>query len=365
MIDEAKYYYDGKDCLHYSADDLRKIQDEIFPVAFAYHYNSNEQYKQYCDMLNIKPEDVRSSSDIYKIPLIPSVIFKQREVYNGRMESIEKVCTSSGTKGSISKVFRDKKTIDRFVDSIEITLKYVIGTKEKSLFIILGPRPKESKDLWIAYAMSQINRIYPVEHYVTDGKPDFAGVVSCIEAQKDVYDQIVILGAPVMLLMLADYLLENKVEFGESGKYTFITAGGWKRFKSRQLLPKELQERVVNNFTGCTEDNFFDVYNSVELNSCVSECPYHYKHTMPWTRIIAIDPVTGKPMPEGETGLLAVYDASSLSYPCFILTDDYGRVLFDGSCECGRTGQGVEFIRRVETVESRGCALKMDKQYSR
>lgn len=364
-MNEEKYFYTGKDCMHNSIKDLKKIQDKIFPASFKYHYENNTQYRQYCDLLKISPLDVKTSDDIFKIPLIPSSVFKQCEVISGDKKNIKKVCTSSGTKGSISRVLRNEATIEHFIESIEVSLKYIIGVKQNSYFIILGPEPDETEDLWIAYAMSQIVRLYPVEHCVKGGKLVSEKVIKIINEKKEKYDQIVIIGAPIMLLNFNQYLTDKNIKYAEKNKFTFITAGGWKRFKSSQLLPEIFRKNLIENFNGCKEEDFFDVYNSVELNSCITECYCHHKHTMPWTRVVALDPVTGKCLADGEIGILAIYDASSISYPCFILSDDYGKVVFNGKCSCGRTGQGIDFIRRIETVESRGCALKMDKQYTK
>lgn len=364
IINENEFYYNGKDCMHYSYDEVKEIQDKIFPASFEYHYKNNEQYRLYCDALNISPEEVKTSDDIYKIPLIPSMIFKQRKVISGNVEDIRRICTSSGTKGGVSKVFRDEKTIERFVDSIDVSLKYIIGVKKNPFFILLGPRPEEAENLWIAYAMSQISKIYPLVHCVEDGKLNLEKILMNINENKSEYEEIVIIGAPIMLFMLSEYLSNNNITFEEE-KFKFITAGGWKRFKDKQLLPADFRKKIMKNFTSSKEQDFFDVYNSVEVNTCITECGFHSKHTMPWMKVIALNPENGEPVPDGEEGILAIYDASSISYPCFILSDDMGKVVSEVKCQCGRAGQVVEITRRVERVETRGCALKMDREYTK
>ena len=96
----------------------------------------------------------------------------------------------------------------------------------------------------------------------------------------------------------------------------------------------------------------------VELNSVVIECRCHQKHILPWMDVIAFDPKTNSPLYDGEEGILCFYDASSLSYPCFIMSEDYGKV-YSQNCECGLVTKRFEITRRLNTVESRGCALKM------
>jgi long-chain-fatty-acid---luciferin-component ligase len=40
------------------------------------------------------------------------------------------------------------------------------------------------------------------------------------------------------------------------------------------------------------------------------------------------------------------------------LSEDFG-VVYNGQCECGRKGSFMKIVRRVNGIESRGCALKL------
>lgn len=82
-------------------------------------------------------------------------------------------------------------------------------------------------------------------------------------------------------------------------------------------------------------------------------------HLPDWTVAIARDPDTLKPLNYGEEGILSFIDTSANSYPCFILTEDFGAVYPGESCGCGVSGDYIVISRRVTKVESKGCALKM------
>ena len=47
---------------------------------FRYQYNGVKPYKEYCDLLNRMPENVRTSHDI---PFLPIEVFKTHEVTQG------------------------------------------------------------------------------------------------------------------------------------------------------------------------------------------------------------------------------------------------------------------------------------------
>jgi long-chain-fatty-acid---luciferin-component ligase len=62
-------------------------------------------------------------------------------------------------------------------------------------------------------------------------------------------------------------------------------------------------------------------------------------------------------------GLLVFLDPTPASYPGFVLSGDLGRISHVDDCPCGRPGVCIEVIRRVSTIESRGCAQRIARQY--
>ena len=65
-------------------------------------------------------------------------------------------------------------------------------------------------------------------------------------------------------------------------------------------------------------------------------------------------------MPSGAKGVLSFLDPTPRSYPGYLLSEDIGIVYEDFACGCGRTTDAVEIVRRVNRVESRGCALRIE-----
>jgi long-chain-fatty-acid---luciferin-component ligase len=99
----------------------------------------------------------------------------------------------------------------------------------------------------------------------------------------------------------------------------------------------------------------------VELNTVVFECEAAHKHIPPWLIVEALDPETQEPVPAGEMGVLAYWDALPTGYPGFVISDDFG-VLDPSGCECGRPGPTMSFMRRVTAADDRGCARAMDAE---
>jgi hypothetical protein len=107
---------------------------------------------------------------------------------------------------------------------------------------------------------------------------------------------------------------------------------------------------VINEY-GMTE-LCSQLYDATPFNCPdVSDAPerYHerYKVPPPWLRVTVRDPVTLRPVPDGEIGLLTFFDLANVGSVSAVMTEDLGCV------ERGR----VRVIGRAAGGEARGCAL--------
>lgn len=350
-------------CFELEDDYREEMQFKYIKEAFDYHYNNCKEYKNYCNVMKVGPADIQNPADYCKIPLIHSTLFKLTDVITCDKSEIARVCQSSGTKGTVSKIYRDQLSIDRFFSSIKIDLTQVLGI-EKAYCINLGPSSEEAGDLWIAYAVGLLHNVYPTQNMVVNGEFSPQKVIDLYQSVRDEYPEVIIIGAPILVLTLIEYMEKNNITFENCENIHFITAGGWKRFTGQSIERDAFIERIQGSFKGTLSARVHDVFNMVELNSVFAECQYHKKHVVPWVRVQILNPEDLSLVKDGEPGLISYLDASAKSYPCFILTDDIGRIDTNGVCECGRRGQTVEIIRRVKSVDSRGCALKIDKKYA-
>ncbi|PKM93597.1 MAG: hypothetical protein CVU84_14600 [Firmicutes bacterium HGW-Firmicutes-1] len=355
--------YQNNDYFNYDIEVIQKLQFGFIKQAYTHHYKVNKDFRNYSNRRGVKPDDIKKHEDLIKIPLIPSSIFKLKIVKSCNENEIIKVCTSSGTKGSISKVYRDEVTLNRFLGAMQTVIDNTLGLDD--VFCInLGPSTEEAGDLWFSYVLSLMDMVFPMENFIVDGNFYPQKVVDQVCDVVDRFENIVIIGAPIMFIELMKHMEDHDIKIDKCKSIMFITAGGWKRASGQAISKKEFCEQLKKYFIGMSEENSRDIFNMVELNTIFCECNKKIKHSPPWVKIYIIDPFTLELVKDGEVGLIAYLDPTAVSFPCFILTDDVGKISLNGQCECGRTGQGLEIIRRVESKESRGCALKIDKRYS-
>lgn len=351
--------YQREDAYFPGIDIRMTLQRKLILDSFIYHFNNNDLYKNFCIANGITyPYDI----EINKIPLIPSTVFKSRNIRTFSNENTVKSCLSSGTQGSFSKVERDNTTLERFLGTVRNVIDNVYKI-EDAIILNLGPSSEEAADIWFSYVMSVSDMVFPTLNYVVKDKFMTKKFVNDIKKFSMEYEDVIVIGAPIMFMELYKHLIGNNISIDFGKRILIITAGGWKKFEGLSVSKKEFKKRCKGMFHGLLDERIRDTFNMVELNSVVPDCEYGSKHLPLWLDVVTVDMETFEKAENGNLGLLAFYDASPTSYPGFIISGDLGRVTYNDNCPCGRKGKCIEVIRRINTIESRGCALKIEKNY--
>lgn len=362
-VDELDQLLFQTDALFYrSAEWAAERQQRHIQGAFRHHFDSNPAYRAYCVGRGVTPDDLEPAGDLWRIPLLPSSLFKVGDVLSGPLESIVKTCTSSGTQGSISRVYRDEQTLCRFLGSMQSVIDDVL--KVRDLYgLHLGPSRDEAGDLWISYVLGIADLLCPTDHFVRDGVFRPAALMEQLITAKSVHKTVALIGPPILFLELLEFLDREDLNIPSCENVMVMTAGGWKRFSGQAISREALEEALCRRFTNLKRSQVRDSFNMVEMNTAVAECEDHVKHVPPWLLMTALDPETLTPLPPDTVGLLAFLDPTPTSYPGFVLTDDLAAVSAHETCACGRATQKLSIVRRVRSIEARGCALKIDRQY--
>jgi long-chain-fatty-acid---luciferin-component ligase len=350
----------SKDAYFPNFNERETVQKSLLLNSFQYHVAHNNEYRAYCERRNITLNDVQT--DIRKIPLIPSTIFKSMRIRTDSGEETIKYCESSGTQGSVSIIERDTTTMERFIGTIKNANQNIFRLK-KSVIVGLTPPPSQAKDLWIAHVISLYSHFYTTYFYMDNGEFKFDKLVQDLRQFSENFEEICFIGAPIMYIQMLKHLQTNNIQFDFGNKIFMITGGGWKRFESQSISRDEFKRECGRHFSGLSGDKIRDVFNMTELNTLIPECECGSKHIPVWLDVFPIDLNTYTVAKDGTAGLLGFLDALPASYPGFVVSGDVGRITYIDNCPCGRKGRCVEIIRRINTVETRGCALKIEKNY--
>lgn len=348
-----------------SNEDQLALQIAFVRATAQYHLERCELFRDYAARIGFDPDDINSELDLGAVPQIPTGVFKRTTVRSGTADA--RLCASSGTRGNLSVIWRDRETIQRLLGSIQSGIaEFLDDPYEEDVAVInLGPSQEEAGDLWLAYVLGLVELGYETQHMMKDGVLDARAAADAIVAARDRATTIVVIGAPSVMYDVALVCQNDASRHRDDDvRVVSVTAGGWKRQDGGSVDRETFTKTVIEAFGMEGPQDVRDTFNQVELNTVLFECEHGKKHVPPWLHAFTRDTRTFQRQRYGEVGVLSYLDPTALSYPAFIISDDLGIVENKG-CVCGRPGKTLLILRRVQRNEHWGCALKVEDLVAR
>ncbi|HWD55826.1 MAG TPA: hypothetical protein VG346_11925 [Acidimicrobiales bacterium] len=302
---------------------------------------------------------------VASVPVFPIDLFKQLDLASVPNAEVVRRFRSSGTSGTVSVVPRDDVTLARFAGSMRVGLRLLepwLSTDELDInveVVSLTASPQEAGDIWFSYAMA-LGRAFASSEFLVQGGVFLAEAAADAIARHLANGALVgVVGPPALLMDLLTWMGANGRRVRGRDRIVVLTGGGWKRRIGEAVEPDELRREAARVLGLDSLEQVRDCFSQVELNSVFVECAQHRKHVPPWVHALARSPATLAPVAPGTMGLLAYIDTSARSYPCCIISDDFGAIDPE-PCPCGATGTTLRITRRVaRSTGSEGCALKI------
>jgi phenylacetate-coenzyme A ligase PaaK-like adenylate-forming protein len=418
--DEA--LYKPVDLFRVPLQEAQAMQLKAIKYTFKRHYDNNGFYRTYCKTRGASPDDIKTVDDLFKIPLIPDLTFKQypegrdfarwlASVFTGELPKIVikgsnptfddvinafnakgmVVTYSAGTSGRFTFIPRDQKTF--LASGYAIAKTFVNmweGYDPKTDGYLLFPNPKKTNmfvgKVCAVYSDMMSNVQVAIDRELTatviqaameasqgsrrraatpvqnqDEQMMIEQIGNWLERHDETGQRISIIGAPYVLNALMERLQGDgkSFDFGERG--VVVSGGGWKIREDARVPIKDFRKQV-RDVLGIPENCCFDVYAMVEGNGWMMHCPEgHYLH-MPYTyyKPFVLDKDLA-PADYGESGRFAFLDALAYSFPGFILSGDEVR-MHEHCPVCDRPGPVLEpEIKRAKGEEVRGCAAVLSR----
>ena len=396
-------------------EEAQDMQLKAIKYTFTHHYNNNDFYHTYCEMRNVRPDNIKTVDDLDTIPLIPDTTFKEypsgedfahwlANVFTGTLPKIIikgsnptyddvinafnaaglAVMYSSGTSGRHTFIPRDMRTF-RTSQYAFVKCRASMISLSADHALLLSPNPART-NLFVgrvtSFGYNLIEDLqYAIDSAITadvtqkamSGNKEQRGKVTSYmqsEMQQKIVDKTIqwlerydktdesirLSGLPFLLYYVMNAIQKegNSFDFGERGAVT--TGGGWK-IQENVRIPHADFRKQVGDVLGIPETRCLDLYGMVEGNGWMMQCPEgHYLHT-PYTyfKPLVLDNNL-EPTGYGEWGRFAFLDAIAQSYPGFIISGDRVRLL-EHCPVCDRPGPVLEpEIERAKGEEVRGCA---------
>ena len=315
--------------------DSEKSFEKLSLELFNFHHRENENYRNFCDNINI---DLSKINCIEKIPFLPIVLFKNKKISIKNINH-EIIFESSGTGGLKSKHFI--KDLKLYNESIEECFKNFYG--EISDYVIIGVTPSvESKNnSSLIYMINQlIKKSNKKESQFLMNSDIFYSLTKKLERENKKYIVYGLSHALLDLLDGKDYNLKESI---------FIETGGMKGL--RDEIEKDELHKIISD--GFNTNNVHSEYAMTELLSQSYSSEKQVFMTPAWKKVLIKDFNDPLKVKRNGRGFLNIIDLAN-KYSCpFISTEDVGEVYENGN---------FKLFGRGSDADLRGCNLMLGDQ---
>jgi len=338
---------------------------------FALHYEVNAIFREFCDAKKVRPGDVDRWQDI---PMVYNDVFKTHLVASFPLEQAVMGCLTGGTTSLTQRgrIFRDeegKKLV--FAANRTMTGAYLFPDftdGKRCRILILAPSPDLAPSMGMAIGMDQTRQAFgtPDSQFLLGRTGiDVNGLLKALREAEASGVPVALIGATSAYVYFFQACRRKKMKFrlpagsrvcdggGYRGRFGIVTRDDYYAMVEEILdVPASHCVNVLGEAETAT--NLFDD----SLRRQVRGLPLR-KRTRPvppWSRVLAMDVATLKPLPDGEVGLLAHWDLANVPTVLAVITDNLGYTT-DG-------GRGCEMVGRAKIENGKVSPLPDEKPIS-
>jgi acyl-CoA synthetase (AMP-forming)/AMP-acid ligase II len=314
-----------------------------------------------------------------EIPAVPTDVFKLTRVATHPPAEDVRVFRTSGTT-----VGRDQRGEHAFRDLATYRLGASLhgrrllcpdgASPHDTMVCVLGPSPELVGDSSLGYMCGLFGEIFgsSTRYYLHDDRLDRASFAADVATARETGARLLVLGTSFAFVHLLDDLRGERIVLPADSRV--MQTGGFKG-KSRVVEAPELlagmaqafaldPRRIVSEY-GMTElssqayeTSLRDLLLSAEANekNTISDRYRQNRRIQvppPWMRVIAVDELALRPVPQGEVGLARIVDLANVDSAVVIQTQDRIRVAEDGV--------SFELLGRAVGAPPRGCSLATEE----
>lgn len=298
---------------------------------FYFQSKNCDVYKQYLDLLNISPSNIKAISEI---PFLPISFFKNHRIVCEK-KSIQGIFYSSGTTGQLlSKHYITDLSI--YEKSIINGFNYFFGNIQDYRILALVPSYQERKESSLVYMCQFLidKSQDPASGFYLNNYNELSAILS-----KKTTKKTILIGVSYALLDLAE-------QFPQSLEDILIIETGGMKGQRPEMIKSELHSVLKKAFV---VDKILSEYGMTELLSQAYSFSDGIFQTPPWMKVFirdAQDPLAL--LNHQQIGGINIIDLANINSCSFIATQDIGKTINDTH---------FELFGRFEMADIRGCNL--------
>ncbi|HDH82073.1 MAG TPA: hypothetical protein ENF91_03165 [Thermoplasmatales archaeon] len=151
-----KALYGADSMFNTKAEEAEKYRLDAIKYAFKLHYEKNKFYHDFCVEHNVKPDDIKSTDDFAKIPLVSHKFFKDYPSGKDFAVWLANIMTGDIPKIKIEKNNPSFDDVIKSFGNVGITVAYSSGTTGKFTFIPRDERTFKSAEYSIARSVIEM-----------------------------------------------------------------------------------------------------------------------------------------------------------------------------------------------------------------
>ena len=329
-----------------------------------YQYRRNARYRAILQSKHFSPYMLTEYGDIARLPFLPTLLFKNHELYTMPARRMIVKATSSGTGGRFSRIGFEAGGLWNGAHMVlRVINRRRLFSPVPCHYVVFGYKPHRSNHTAVtktAYGATcftpSLHRTYALAY--RDGKytVDLESVIDAIQRYAKSPFPLRFMGFPSYTYFAMRLLDERGISLRLPKNSKIMLGGGWKQFYREQVDKQEFYDMAKKVF-GVDDSDIVEFYGAVEHPILYCDCTRHHFHIPIYSRVIIRDPETLEPLPNGQIGLVNLITPMVRATPILsVMTDDLG-VLHNGSeCGCGIDSPYLEIIGRVGLKEIKTCA---------
>lgn len=312
---------------------------ELALELFRFQYHHNITYRQYCDTLNVKADEVDL---IEQIPFLPIQFFKSHQIKSTDFEAGIVFESSGTTANTTSRHF--VKDPGLYKKSFLTAFEKFYGTPKSKCILGLLPSYLERNNSSL---------VFMVDELIKESNNTLSGFY--LNDYDKLYRTILhneILKQPTILVGVTYALLDFATKYPMQLRHTIIMETGGMKGRREEMTRQQVHKELQNNLGVALVHS---EYGMTELLSQAYSKGDGIFHCPPWMKIlireeddpfsiVVPDMIKAKP----ATGAINIIDLANLYSCSFIACEDAGRLYSNNS---------FEVLGRMDNTDIRGCSL--------